>query len=319
MYDVTEDRSYAVLKHIGCQLDRQVEVRVGNGGIVMPSDETDPSKTLGGDINHAIKRSRRSTTNPWQRTARWQGAPGRTGTAGTYASIGRPEHGQGHEVPEEVAVAYPGAKIWHQGHGFWLLTESALLLGEGCPARIATAVCMRTESVRAWAFWAPSMSRPVPIGPRHTYLDGAICALDGTDDVWRFGDSLVSLLDLYTLWVFRHLHLERIGRWPGLQAGRDYFERIVEFSSDELCGCDAPKGRYKDCCAPRDSGRDSIAAFLTYHRFYGARRPPESLIGFVTKGEDPPAISDLLSIHSHDLERYCSRLALPIRRSLLSL
>jgi hypothetical protein len=205
-----------------------------------------------------------------------------------------------------------------------LLTESRLLPREYRRVVLATAVCVKSETCRSWAFWTSTLSEPKAIGPRHTYFDGAICAFEVADGVWSFGDPLERLLDIYTLWAFRHLHLERLGRWPGPQATRDYFERIVECRPDELCGCEEPRGRYKDCCLAKDRARDPVDALMMYRTFYGPRRPPEAVLGFVAGRDEPPPVGHLLPIRICDLERIWAGIprptkgvALPIRTSAL--
>lgn len=269
----------------------------------MPSDEAALSTNLGGDLHHAVQRSRGSAAGSWQGPPRRKGASRGSGSTGAYAPLVRSIAGSPQAVPEEVAQAYPGARIWRQDQGFWLLTESRLLPGEYRHARFATAVCLKSETCRSWAFWVSELSEPVAIGPRHTYLDGAICAFENSDEVWSFGDPLEQLLDIYTLWAFRHLHLERLGRWAGPQVARDYFERIVECRPEELCGCDNPKGRYRDCCFPRDTMRDHVEAWMMYRSFYGPRQPPSSVVDFASRQGDPPSVRELLPMRASDLDR----------------
>lgn len=291
----------ALLQQIGDQLDRQIVVKVGYGGVVMPGD-TPISNDSGEVIRNGHEKSRRSATGPRKGTAGRQGPPRGSGSPGAYASFGGSQLGP-NPVPEEIETAYPGAAVWPRQDGFWLLTESSLLDGEYRRARIATAISTETECARSWAFWVSELSRAVPIGPRHTYFDGAICAFSPNDGAWSFGAPLVSLLDLHTLWAFRHLHLERLGRWPGPQIAFDYFERIVECRPGELCGCQDPKGRYEDCCLAADAERDPIAALMTYRAFYGTRQPPDQVARFVEGGCEPPPIRDFLPARKSDMER----------------
>lgn len=163
-------------------------------------------------------------------------------------------------------------------------------------AHFATAVSVQSRKVRSWGFWWGAACTPLPIGPRHTYLDGAACAFDALDGIWSFGDPLVQLLDIYALWAFRHLHLEQIGTWPGPQAARLDFERIVELKAGEHCGCDSPRGTYGECCAESDSQRDKVAAHVAYWRFFGMRKPPPSVTTFALNGGEPPDMKTLFPL-----------------------
>lgn len=292
----------ALLRHIGDQLDQQVVVKVGCGGVVMPGDGIAISSSSGEVSTNGNERSRGSAARPRQGSAGRQGASRGPGTPGAYSSFGGTDPGP-NPAPDEVAAAYPGAAVWPQPGGFWLLSDAVLLRGEYRRARFATAVCTKTASTRAWAFWVTDLSRTVAIGPRHTYLDGSVCAVGPTDAVWSFGDSLVGLLDLQTLWAFRHLHLERVGRWPGPQIAFDYFERMVECRPTEICGCPEPKGTYEQCCMAADAGRDRIAALMRYRAFYGDRFPPEEVVRFVNGDAPPPPIPNLLPARMSDIER----------------
>jgi hypothetical protein len=92
------------------------------------------------------------------------------------------------------------------------------------------------------------------------------------------GDSFVTLLDIYSLWAIRHLHLEILGRWPGRQKARWPFERIIETRPDELCGCGSME-RYADCCRQADLHSDFNALRYEFLRDTqgGTRKPPAEL------------------------------------------
>lgn len=109
------------------------------------------------------------------------------------------------------------------------------------------------QRVSSWGFWKQPNGQFQWMGPRHTnFPDGSICAFEPKDDTWLYGDSLITLCDLYSLWAFRHLHLRMIGTWPGAQFVPLAYERRLEIGPKELCGCKSPKGNYSDCCMAKD-------------------------------------------------------------------
>ena len=75
---------------------------------------------------------------------------------------------------------------------------------------------------------------------------------DSRDGTWNYGDPVVALLDLFSVWALRHLFFDQFGRWPGPQASFSPFERLREYRDDEFCGCAVPMGRYAHCCKPND-------------------------------------------------------------------
>src|SRR6185369_8797174 len=112
---------------------------------------------------------------------------------------------------------------------------------------------------------------------------------------WRIGDPIVRLLDLYTLWAFRHLHLQKLGRWPGKQVASIPYERITEFRENEFCGCDQYDKLYRDCCREKDLTRNLFNEYKDYiAQTGGVRRPPDSVINFMRFQGDIPRICDLL-------------------------
>lgn len=307
MAEGSQYQGLAHLRYIGDQLDRGIEVRVGNGGVVMPNDEVARTHEMGGDVSYANERPGRSETRPRQGTAGRQRAARGPGPARADASVRGPDAGAYRTVQEEVAEAYPGARVWHQEHGFWLVAESRVLPGEFFRARFVIACCSAREMVKGWGFWVSELSPPMHIGPRHTYFEGDICAFPAHSGFWAYGDSMVRLLDFYTIWAFRHLHLEQAGRWPGHQITWDPNERIAECRLDELCGCQTPEGLYRDCCYPDDAKRDQLEALLAYRAFYGPRTPPQSVTRFASELRDPPDLRGFAPLRISDLRRFWPR------------
>lgn len=174
----------------------------------------------------------------------------------------------------------------------WLLSESSVVQGLDRAATFLVAFCWSKAAVRGWGFWRDSAITGRWIGPRHTnFPDGSICAFDPADGTWVFGNSIVGLLDLYTVWALRHLHLESFGRWPGPQAVFHPYERRLEFHLDESCGCGSDK-MYRNCCAPRDGARRVVPDFVSFAlRFAGGlREPPARVAQFVLNLAQPPPI-----------------------------
>src|SRR5690606_36316666 len=118
------------------------------------------------------------------------------------------------------------------------------------------------------------------------------------DKTWRIGDDIISLLDLYTLWALRHLHLVEFGRWPGHQSVSHPYEMLDELQGNEYCGCDRSEKLYADCCKQTDLKRDRAADaldFLVRHTNGGVRQPPDSVVTFVQGRGERPRIMDLLT------------------------
>ena len=94
--------------------------------------------------------------------------------------------------------------------------------------------------VRAWASWGDGVR---PAGD-HVYPDASICAY--MPDEWTWGrDPLHVLVDWYTSWLAKSLHLQFLNRWPGPQ----HCPAIVAIRRkmlDEFCRCGGPK-RYREC------------------------------------------------------------------------
>jgi hypothetical protein len=154
----------------------------------------------------------------------------------------------------------------------------------------------RERLVRGWGFWMRiPMNHPQWIGPRHTNMpDGSICAFDPNDETWKVCGSLVSLLDLYTLWALRHLHLQILGYWPGRQVAKFVTERLLELKPFELCGCgrDMP---YEECCQAADLRANRLFEAMRFCGLGGfCRCPPQAILKFIREEGPPPTIAEVL-------------------------
>lgn len=279
------------------KIDNHVFPVVKNGGIVVPSETSVSPNALGMEKNDAKSRQRRPETGSWQWSARRQGAahgPRPTGQAPSVVS--RDLDAFYENDLATVLAAYPNTQLWRVPHGVWLVCESALLLGLEKVAIFAIGLDFARGIVRSWGFWGGSKVGYEWIGPRHTnFPDGSICAFDPADTTWTIGESLVDLLDLYSVWAVRHLHLRLFGYWPGPQSAGDPYERLLELHANEHCGCGTSVKRYHACCYDRDIAGNRLNQALRYTKKYlgGIRRPPERIVSFVLYRRDPPTFCEI--------------------------
>ncbi len=285
------------LAEIGRQLDHGIYPVVKNGGFVSPGGAPVFSRTLGKEQVDESKRPRRSPAEPWTRSRAWQGAPGRSWPPGETAPLVGADEGAQHEAElGAIRTAYPGAEVWRQEGGFWLYVESAILPELGRKAAFLVGVATEKRAVRSWAFWGGRVPGYSWIGPRHTnFPDGSICAFEPRDGTWVYGDPLVQLLDLYSVWALRHLHCEAIGRWPGPQAIGHAYERLLELADEELCGCGSSVS-YGACCKSSDLKRSRVADAVDFCCIteWSLRQPPASVLQFMGDHSHLPPISKVI-------------------------
>lgn len=291
------------LRRIGGQLDASQFPVVKNGGIVVPSNPVISPRTLGAESNHVKPGKAGTEARPWARESE---RPRSSFGARSHAGSGAPRSAAPLIVSElrdkivneltAVQQAYPGAQHWLDNDGMWLIVESSLLPGLSHKAIFVVAIRFADALVRGWGFWGTEAIGYEWIGPRHTnFPDGSICAFEPTDGTWTAGDPLVVLLDLYTLWAVRHLHLRIFGRWPGHQAVRHPYERILELRADEYCGCGKLQ-LYGKCCRDADVARNQIQAALLFTADMrgGLRCPPTSILAFLRHRDRVPDLRDIL-------------------------
>lgn len=187
----------------------------------------------------------------------------------------------------------------------WLEVESAVLDGIDRSATFLVAIPFAPGvHPRAWGFWSLRDGRHW-IGRRHTnFPDGSICAYVPESGTWREGGRLDALIDLYSVWALRHLHLEVFGRWPGRQYSSHPFYSLVEFKDDELCSCDAnePPLQYGECCKPNHLARNLIELKADFERKVGVhlndRTPPAPVLDYTERQRPLPPINSILGITS---------------------
>lgn len=281
------------LRELGQHLDADAYPRVFNDGIVALSSPGVDVLNMSAENDYEYKGKSRPAAGSRQGTAGSEGAAGRSRSPGKTEPSGCwPLRENYLGQLGAVFAAYPRSAYWLCDEGMWLSVESAVLPELDRSATFLIALPFRFSApVRAWAFW----NRVVEfewIGPRHTNaIDGSICAFNPTEGTWRSGRSLVELIDQYTLWALRHLHLELLGRWPGQQTAQFIYERLTELRGDERCGCGADAPLYRDCCQQSDLVADKLQAALEFvggFLKFKPRKPPASVIQFLWNRVDPP-------------------------------
>ena len=288
------------IRMLGLCLDRDIFPEVLDGGLVAPSEAAVPSY-LGAETENVRTRPfqpsprtsapspRAASTTPPSEAAAWP--PGAT-TPLKRASI----RAHYEDALDAAQAAYPGTHVWHDQDGLWLLAESSIVQGLERAAIFLVAFSWSHAAARGWGFWRHRIGTARWIGPRHTnFPDGSICAFHPTDGTWVFGDPIVALLDLYTVWALRHLHLELFNHWPGPQAVFHPYERRLELRPSERCGCGSGR-RYRDCCAPQDAARRVVPDAVSFAiQFAGGRRePPARLAQFALNLAQPPPICTVM-------------------------
>jgi hypothetical protein len=294
----------AELQRIGEGLDARQPVRVKDGGIVILDPE--PTSTA---VQEKKDEQRQGTRGPAagsrQGPTGRKGSPRRSRPAGARPWL-RSLSAAYQQQLEDVQGAYPGATLAPDEHGVWLSARSQLLAGLGREAIFLIAFPDTPEvEPRGWAFWS-QRGQIEWIGDRHTnFFDGSVCAYSSANDqAWAPGGDLRTLLDLYSVWALRHLHLAVIRRWAGRQyalldpAGRPFpYYRLVEFNDGELCSCDSG-ARYGRCCKPQDLTHDFLTAkrqfeALNQGRGIRDRRPPDPVMRCIRDGAALPSIYDV--------------------------
>ena len=301
-----EPSSREMLTEIGRQLDANVFPHVFDNGVVMPSASDVASSALGEETDDEQQRPRGPAAGSRKGTAGRKGAPRRSRQAGASTRISGDLLRIAYEAQVvSLAKAYPASRAFPDDDGMWLRTQSSVLSGLNFGATFLVALPFAPGAgPRAWGFWN-GPDGPLWIGPRHTnFFDGSICAFSPGDNVWTEGGNLTSLIDLYTVWAFRHLHLEVMGRWPGRQYSLpppnevlNPYYRLAQCKDDELCGCGSLTARYAECCKPKDLRSDLGRLAQEFVRRMGdrlgERKPPLTIADFATGQGAAPSIRDV--------------------------
>ena len=286
-----------LLAEIGNQLDRGQFPCVYDGGLVWPDDTAVDFSTQGKESrNDERSESTRSKSRSWQRSPGRQGQTGRQrATPGAPPVISQRLRDGYRRQRDVVSSVYPGTLIDEVKYGMWLTVESKLLEDLN---RSATFLIFVPYSegipVRAWGFWSTAVSFDW-IGPRHTnFPEGSICAFEPTDNTWLPGGNLIPLIDLYSLWAVRHLHLEQFGFWPGDQYVVHPYERLTELKDHEKCGCGSSDLRYHECCKSSDMAQDRIELMRDFQSRYGIKRePPRTVLSYIRTRKQFPLYQEM--------------------------
>jgi hypothetical protein len=286
----------AVLQQVGAALDEHRLLRVHIDGLVALNKEENGDERQG---------KRRSEARSRERAARRKGPPPGSRPAGTASRVGGDVLRVGYEGQvTQLIEAYPTLQTFPDEDGMWLLARSSIISGLAREAIFLVALPYRLgPGPRAWGFWTAA-GQPRWIGPRHTnFPDGSICAFSSDDGAWSDGGDLRTLLDLYSVWALRHLHLEVLGRWPGKQYalfGADpraqAWYRRIECKDEELCGCGSETRRYAECCKPSDlqgNIEELTSVFRHWTGGFANRKPPASIMTFVEGRSAIPRIADV--------------------------
>lgn len=314
-----EPSSRDVLTEIGRQLDVNVFPQVFDKGVVMPSASDVASSALGEEIDYEQQRPRGPAAGSRKGTARRKGTSSRSRQASASPRISNGLLRTAYEKQlTSLEKAYPESRVFPDDDGMWLQTQSSVLSGLDYGATFLIALPFAPGvGPRAWGFWN-GPGGPHWIGPRHTnFLDGSVCAFSPGDNVWTEGGNLTSLMDLYTVWALRHLHLTALGRWPGRQYSLpapnevlNPYYRLVQCKDDELCGCGSLNARYAECCKPRDLRFDFGRLAQEFVRRMGGRlgdrKPPLAIVDFATGEGYAPRIRDVCNLIA-PLPSHCSK------------
>lgn len=289
-----DSQARQLLERIGEDLDLERYPRVKNGGFVVPSSEILPTQPLGQEKGNDNARKARPAAGPRQRTSGWERPTRRAGSPDPTPPVRIGGLAERYAAQlSAVSEAYTNVRSWEQRYGAWLACESAVLAGLTRHAKFVVAVPFTTHRVRAWGYWEGAIEPLRWIGPRHTnFPEGSICAFCPTDPHVPSADDLVGLLDIYTLWAFRQLHLEVLGTWPGQHVGMFASERLFEFRADEYCGCGSKQLRYKDCCHDGDRSGNRVPEAVDFALALAGRSPPYEVWSFV-RGGQPPLVESL--------------------------
>lgn len=75
------------------------------------------------------------------------------------------------------------------------------------------------------------------------------------------------------------------------------YERLMEFGTDEACGCGSGL-LYGDCCFRRDRARPRLADAVSFALQFagGLREPPPAVVQAVLQRSAPPPLVDVLRV-----------------------
>ena len=283
-----------VLKRLGEQLDENQALEVFDGGIVRPNNSPVVNVNRAKEKDDETSKKRRAQARQRKRRKRLSRSKrGSRQARKTSPTISAKLRSQYRAQVDAVKTAYPGTVVWEEENGMWLFVKSQILQGlERKATFLVLLPFLRNVPAKGWGFWT-THSTDIWIGPRHTnFDDGSICAFDSNEWYWGDNDEIILLLDLYTLWALRHLHLEFFDRWPGYQSAPHVYERITEFRPGEYCGCSKFDRRYSECCENSDKSKNLEAEKKDFEKYNLSlkRYPPDAIVEYIKYRNKRPKI-----------------------------
>lgn len=291
-----------LLQRIGAALDDQRPLLVHAHGLVALGESATAAKENGNERQG----KERSTTRSRQRASSRKRPAGGSRASGAAPRLGGDGLRSAYEAQlTALEAAYPTLRVFPDDKGMWLTARSSIFECSTREATFLVALPFQSDAgPRTWGFWT-SAAGPKWIGPRHTnFGDGSICAFSPLDRAWSEGADLRTLLDLYSVWVLRHLHLEIFSRWPGKQyaLGNDpkvqAYYRQRQCRDDELCGCGSESRRYAECHKLLDLEWNFVELATVFGRQYpggfASRQPPAAIVNFM---EGRSALPRMAEVH----------------------
>jgi hypothetical protein len=296
------------LQRIGAELDRHRQVRVKDGGIVLPEPEPPLDAKVKVDERREQRQPRkqrqRESRERKQRESRERQQRPRRRASSSAAHVRGVELRSHYEAQViQLAKAYSSARVVAvDEQGMWLQVQSAVLNGIDRSVTFLVVIPFNPDKFpKAWGFWN-LVNGPQWIGKRHTnFPEGDVCAFVPESRAWLPGDDLDALLDLYTVWALRHLYLEEFKRWPGRQFSPHPYYALAEFKPDELCSCDQhePPLLYGECCRPKHLAMGLLELKSSFEDKIGfslnQRIPPKAVLKYINDGEELPPPFEVVS------------------------
>lgn len=296
MDTITKWPGSPLLRAVGATLDDGLECEAYERGFVWPAMKHVPREIAGmlegvtpvgaQQRERAEAGPKGSTTRPWSGAAAGDSAEGPSRSGAGAPVIGRVGWAEGADNIVGLAEAlqrYPqfGVSSASEEGSRVVKLFGVIQAVADLPIAASLVVFINLDNpadVQAWAWWTDG----VWVGPRHTYLNGGICAFEVSDATWRPELGVKLLLNLCAVWLARQLYLRAYGRWPGLQRIHTPLERVVEQLPGESCGCGSSRP-YMNCCAAEDRHRVR-ASDIVRRREELLRRAPTVRLGRQSKG-----------------------------------
>lgn len=297
MDTITKWPGSPLLRAVGATLDDGLECEAYERGFVWPAMKHVPRDMTGmlegvtpvgaqqGEGAEAGPRG--SAAGSWSGAAAGDSAEGPARSRASAPVVGRLERAEGAQNIVGLAEAmqrYPqfGMSSASEEGSRVVKLFGVIQAVADLPIAASLVVFINSDNpadVQAWAWWADG----VWVGPRHTYLNGSICAFEVSDETWRPEFGLKLLLNLCSVWLARQLYLRAYGRWPGLQRVHTPLERVVEQLPGEFCGCGSSR-LYLRCCGASDRRKVSAGDIHRRREELLCRAPT---VGFAQQAKTP--------------------------------